>query len=166
MKRFVYLPALFFASAVGNWWCASHFGGVGVMLLSAAAVSALYGPVTAQSFAFMGGLYLDFMAPKLFGGHALAFTLAAYLAWHLRQRMDMEGAISQMILAALMTVFTGAVYSVLELFSAGKPDFGGFPAIIFSPMINGLLAPAWFFVFSRARGRLPRHIMGGGSGTL
>jgi len=145
---FIRLTFFYLICVVGHWWLGAHFSPGGVtpsLLLSAtAAVATLGGPIAAHAFAFMCGLYLDFVSPHLFGGHALVFTLLAYVIWFVKWRLDFPTPLPQMGLVFAATVFSGAVYGALELVFKGNFVWRGWAFSFFTPVANALISPVLF----------------------
>ncbi|MFA5162627.1 MAG: hypothetical protein WC421_10320 [Elusimicrobiales bacterium] len=148
---FIRLAALYVLCVAAQWWLGAHLspGGVtaNVLLDAAVAVAVLGGPVAAHGFAFMCGLYFDFMSPRMFGGHALAFTLMARAIWFVRWRLDFPTPPSQMALAAAASVFAAAFHSLLGIVFAGGFIWRGWAFSVFTPVANAVAAP---FVFALA----------------
>ena len=151
--RVIWLIVFYFAAALLHWWTAGHVSAHGagpdIMLLAALAVASFCGPVMSHCFAFFCGIFVDFMGVHLFGGYALGFVLAAHGVWFLRRRMDFSGAVSQMMLAYLLTLGVTFLYWLMGVVFIGVPVASGWLGMLVSPFINGLLAPLVFYAGGR-----------------
>ncbi len=141
--------ALFYIFCVTlHWWLGTHFAPAGitpsVLLAATVAVAVAAGPLAANAFGFMCGVYLDFTAPHLFGGYALAFTIGTYLIWFFKWRMDFSSPGSQMVLVFILTLLTGAIYGVVGMIFMSKFIWRGWAYTIFMPLANALIAPVLF----------------------
>jgi rod shape-determining protein MreD len=145
---FLRLVVFYLFCVTAHWWLGTHFAPAGItpsiLLAATVAVAVAAGPLAAHAFGFMCGVYLDFAAPHLFGGYALAFTIGTYLIWFFKWRMDFSNPASQMVLAFMLTILTGVIYGAAGMIFMNKFIWRGWAYTIFMPFANAVIAPVFF----------------------
>ena len=144
---------LFILSTVLHWTFTTVFGGAGlslnVMLVFACAVCAFMKPQYGYPTAFVCGLFLDFFGVKLFGSHALTFTLCACMVYGLEKRLDFDAPAPQMLGVFALSLFAVLFNMfVLKVF-AGFSSWTGFGPFVGGIVLNALLAPFVFWAVRR-----------------
>ena len=144
----------FFIATVLHWLFIAMFGSWGMslnfMLVFAVAVCAFVKPEYGYPSAFLCGLFLDFFGVKLFGHHALIFTLCAMIVYVLKNRLDFDSVISQMVcIAVLGTAAALSNLMLLKIF-AGFSAWSGFLPFVGGIVASTLISPIVFYVIHRA----------------
>ena len=154
MHTVIKLFFFFFLATVLHWVFMAMSGGWGLslnfMLVFAIAVCAFVKPEYGYPTAFLCGLFLDFFGVKLFGHHALIFTLCASGVYALENRLDFDSVVPQMVCvcffemaAALGNLFLLKVLVGFSAWSGLFPFVGGIA-------VSTLVSPAVFWVIHRA----------------
>lgn len=153
MMTLMKLFLLFIGSTVLHWAFTAVLGGLGlslnVMLVFACAICAHLKPQYGYPTAFVCGLFLDFFGVKLFGLHALTFTLCAITVYSLEKRLDFDAPVPQMISLWGLGLFAALFDVVLLKIFAGFSAWSGFGPFIAGITLNAVLAPAIFWVVRR-----------------
>lgn len=144
---------LFICATVLHWAFMAVLGGAGlslnVMLVFAAAVCAFLKPQYGYPAAFVCGLFLDFFGVKLFGNHALTFTLCACFVYSMEKRLDFDSLPPQVISVFALSLFAALFNLLLLKVFAGLSAWNGFWPLLGGVTLNALLAPAVFWAVRR-----------------
>ncbi len=130
-------------------WVGVSFMGIfkpDVMFLFAMALAITALPLEGYIFIFLSGLFLDFWGSSLFGGYALTFCLIAYAIYFLRDRMNFENIISQIVLIFVASVFAGIVYSFTSYVFSGIYISETFIEVFRKALFDCIFAPIIFFI--------------------
>lgn len=153
MTTVLKLFILFLCVTVLHWAFMALLGGLGVslnmMLVFAVAVCAYVKPEYGYPAAFVCGLFLDFFGVKLFGNHALAFTLCASVVYGLEKRLDFDGILPQIIVVLGLSLFAALFNMLLLKLFTGFSPWNGVGPLLGGITLNALLAPAVFWVVRR-----------------
>ena len=98
------------------------------------------------TFAFLSGLFLDFLGTSLFGSHALAFTLVMMLFYRVEDKIDFTDIIPQMILTAIFNIFQIFVFACISKVFTGIFVWQGWVDLLFGSVILGILMPLLFYI--------------------
>ena len=101
--------------------------------------------------AFVCGLFLDFFGTKLFGNNAFSFTVAACVIYALRERIDFDGILPQVVTVFLAGCAVGILNSILLAWFTASSQWPGFWSLlggavvgaVFAPFVFGLMHWAW-----------------------
>ncbi len=145
------LFALFVGGMVVQWWWTTHFALAGVapqvLLVLTVIIAAALGPVRGMFFGFGWGLFLDVMSAHLFGGNALALTVAAYGAGMVRRQLDVRDLAPQCMVVFFMTWAYFLLIGVLGAMFIKSFEWVGWPSFLADPFYNCLVAavayPFW-----------------------
>ena len=144
------LIVLFVIATVCHWGFATMFsyGGLHVnfMLVFAIAFCAFARLEIGYPVAFMCGLFLDFFGAKLFGNNAFSFTIVASVVYALRQRIDFNGAIPQILTVFLLTCAVGILNSLLLIRFTSSSMWPGTVSLVGGALVGALLSPIVFAV--------------------
>ncbi len=153
MNRVIKLFILFIVATVLHWAFMSLLGGVGVslnmMLVFSCAVCAYLKPQYGYPVAFVCGLFLDFFGVKLFGLHALTFTLCASAIYSLDTRLDFSAFVPQIITVFVLGLLAFLFNLLMLKVFAGFNAWSGFLPFMGGIILNAILAPAVFWVVQR-----------------
>lgn len=143
---------LFVFATVCHWALATLFSfcglSVNMMLVFAIAFCTVLPLEAGYPIAFLCGLFLDFFGSRLFGNNAFSFTLTACVIYALRERIDFDGYIPQMVTVFVSTLAVGIVNSVLLVWFTSSSQWAGFWSTLGGAVVGGLAAP---FVFGLVR---------------
>lgn len=146
-------PALLAGGMAAQWAWNTYFPVFGlapqVLLVLSVALASRADPPVGQSFAFFWGLFLDALAVRLFGANALALTLTAYGVGMARRQMDISNPLSQGMVALAVSYGYGLFMLLVGLIFQGQVFFGGWKSFWLIPILNGVIAPAAFFMTRR-----------------
>lgn len=149
MKTSLKLFLLFWLATVLHWGCMAALGrwgiGVNVMLVFAVAVCTYLKPQYGYPAAFVCGLFLDFFGVKLFGHHALTFTLCAMAVYSLEKRLDFDSPVPQVLAVVSLCLFSVLVNLFLLRVFAGVSAWGGFWAFVGALLLEAAWAPLVFW---------------------
>ena len=149
--------ALFFAAALLQWWWSTHFSFWGlspqILLALTAVIASRRGPDRGMGYGFAWGLFLDVLRPELFGGNAFCLMLVGYASGTVRRQIDVDDFVSQGVVVALMTWGYFLCYGLLGVIFSQGFLWPGWPAFLFDPFYNCLLAPLAGLTCSRLGGR-------------
>ena len=101
------------------------------------------------TFAFLSGLFLDFLGTSLFGSQALAFTLVMMLFYRVEDKIDFTDVIPQMILTGIFNVLLVFIFAVISKIFTGVFVWQGWGNLIFGSLILGLVMPFLFYLTDR-----------------
>lgn len=150
MKNFFKLFILYLILILLNWWILKHLSFYGfvpnLMLVTTLVVAVLCKDITGYIFGFFCGLFIDFMGSYLFGGYGLCFTLSVYLIIVLRNRLDFDSLITQILVVLGLTLFVKIFYGFLGFVFIGKFVFANPRYFIITACLNGLISPFIFAV--------------------
>lgn len=142
------LMFLFVLATVCHWGLATLFSfyglSVNMMLVFAIAFCVAVPLEIGYPLAFLCGLFLDFFGTKLFGNNAFSFTVTACIIYALRERIDFDGYLSQMVTVFLCTLAVGILNSILLIWFTSSSQWPGFWSLLGGAVVGSLLAP---FVF-------------------
>ncbi|MBI4655157.1 MAG: rod shape-determining protein MreD [Elusimicrobia bacterium] len=140
---------VYFAAVVVYWWFSLNFTVFGitpnVVFACVLSIAVIATPVTALTFGFFWGIYMDLMGTSaLFGGWALIYTLMVYIIYLIKKQFDMTGAFSQILLSVVLSEISLVCYQILSLILS-KINPLSLKIFLIEPVLNALLMP---FVFS------------------
>lgn len=142
----VRLLFLFFAAMAVHWWWTTHFALWGLspqlLLVLTVAVAARQGPVRAMLVGFGWGLFLDVLAPRLFGANALALTLVGYGTGAARRQIDVAGVGAQCAVVFFMTWAYFLLSGLVGAVFARHFLWVGWGTFLLDPFYNALAAAA------------------------
>ena len=148
------LCLFFLVATVLHWAFMAISGGWGLslnfMLVFAMAVCAFVKPEYGYPTAFLCGLFLDFFGVKLFGHHALIFTLCATVVYALENRLNFDSVIPQMVCIFVLETAAALANLVLLSMLAGFSAWNGFFPFVGGIGVSTLVAPAVFWAVRRA----------------
>lgn len=101
------------------------------------------------TFAFLSGLFLDFLGTSLFGSQALAFTLVMMLFYRVEDKIDFTDIIPQMILTGIFNVLLVFTFAILSKIFTGVFVWQGWLDLIFGSVALGVLMPFLFYITDR-----------------
>ena len=101
------------------------------------------------TFAFLSGLFLDFLGTSLFGSQALAFILTMMLFYRVEDKIDFTDIIPQMILTGLFNILLIFIFAILSKIFTGVFVWQGFADLILGSVILGILMPLLFYITDR-----------------
>lgn len=130
-------------------WVGVSFMGIfrpDVMFIFAMALAVCALPLEGYIFIFLSGLFLDFWGSSLFGGYALTFCLIAYAIYFLRDRMNFENIISQVVLIFVASLFAGFAYSMTSYIFSGIYISETFVEMFRKALFDCIFAPIIFFI--------------------
>ncbi|MBR4683088.1 MAG: rod shape-determining protein MreD [Elusimicrobiaceae bacterium] len=146
------LVFLFIFATVCHWGLATLFSfygmSVNMMLVFAIAFCTVLPLEAGYPLVFLCGLFLDFFGTKLFGNNAFSFTVIACIIYALRERIDFERYLPQMVTVFLCTLIVGIINSILLIWFTSSSQWPGVLSLLGGAIIDGLFAP---FVFGLAR---------------
>ena len=93
------------------------------------------------TFAFLSGLFLDFLGTSLFGSQALAFTFVMMLFYRVEDKIDFTDIIPQMILTGIFNVLLVFIFAILSKIFTGVFVWPGWTELVFGSLILGVLMP-------------------------
>jgi len=151
MLNIIKLFILFILMNVLHWISVSFLGflNLDLMFVFVMAVAVFSIPVEGYGFIFLSGLFLDFWGSDLFGGYALSFCILAYLVYFLRERIDFENILAQVILVFVFSMFSDVLYGTISYIFSGIYISIGFVSLISKAFFNSLFAPLIFFGVSK-----------------
>ncbi|MCG2724739.1 MAG: rod shape-determining protein MreD [Elusimicrobia bacterium] len=117
-----------------------------ILFTAAISLAILLKPVTALSFCFFWGLYIDIMGINAFGAYALIYTLMCYAVHISKKHFDFDMPIPQIILVFVLSVLTFLFYQLLSVIFANINPLR-LKVLFIDPIINALLMPFVFAVF-------------------
>ncbi len=157
MWSFAKLVFLFVLATIFHWAFASVFSfwdlNVNMMLAFTVAFCAMLKPAFGYPVAFFCGLFLDFFGTKLFGNNAFTFTLAACVVYGLAERFDFEGVLPQLVTVLCLTLFVGALNSLLLLWFTASIMWPGVWSWLGGAVVTAFFAPAIFWLVRRLLGK-------------
>ena len=132
------------------WWFGNNFSLFSIVpniLLMAAIASAIIArPLTALSFCFFWGLYMDVLGSDAFGAYALVYTLMGYAIHVMKKHFDFDSLAPQVILSFSLSILTFLFYQALSvIFSNISPM--QWRVLLIDPFITALLMPVIFIIF-------------------
>lgn len=146
------LMLLFIFATVCHWGLATLFSfygmNVNMMLVFAIAFCTVVPLEAGYPLAFLCGLFLDFFGTKLFGNNAFSFTATACIIYALRERIDFDGYLPQIVTVFLCTFAVGIINSILLIWFTSSSQWPGFWSLLGGAVVGSLLAP---FVFGLVR---------------
>lgn len=155
MRKFIILTFIFFISSIIHWALASAFVsfniGVSFMFAAACSVCMMFPKWSGYTFAFFGGLFLDFFGVNMFGGYALTFTVCAAIIYLVKMKMDLELVLSQSVLIFILSIFSTLFYNFVGIVFLKGTAWHGFESLFLGSLINALVAPFVFYVLLVAR---------------
>lgn len=141
---------LLLAAGVIQWLWAANLSFLGpppqLMLVLTVAASIVFGSVWGQSLGFLGGLWLDVLGARMFGGTALSLCWIGYGAGLLRRQMDVSNIASQLAVVFAASLAHGLVMRTLGFFFMRHWGETGFFAFMGGAVLNALAAPLAFAV--------------------
>ena len=144
----------FLLATVLHWALMAVSGGWGMslnfMLVFAIAVCAFVKPEYGYPTAFLCGLFLDFFGVKLFGHHALIFTLCATLVYALESRLDFDSVVPQMVCVCILETFAALANLLLLKLFAGFSAWSGLFPFVGGIVVSTLVAPGVFWAVRHA----------------
>ncbi|WP_424245312.1 rod shape-determining protein MreD [Elusimicrobium posterum] len=150
MRNFILLVILFFASSVAHWGLASLFAsfniGVSFMFTVSMMVAMIYPKWSGYTFAFFGGLFLDFFGVNMFGAYALTFTLCVGIIYFLKRKMDFEVVLPQVVLIFLLSIASILIYNLAGIVFLKGIAWHGFKSLFLGSLINAVVSPPVFYV--------------------
>ncbi len=139
---------LFVLATVCHWALATLFSFYGInvnmMLVFAIAFCAVLPLEAGYPLAFLCGLFLDFFGTKLFGNNAFSFTVTACFIYALRERIDFDGYLPQIVTVFLCTGAVGIMNSILLIWFTSSSQWPGFWSVLGGAVVGGISAPAVF----------------------
>ena len=94
MLRFLNIIFIFIIATIFYWLGLIIFApldlSVNIMFAFSIIIAVLLPQRYGYTFAFLSGLFLDFLGTSLFGSHALAFTLLMVLFYNVRDKIDFK----------------------------------------------------------------------------
>ena len=142
------LMLLFVFATVCHWALATLFSfyglNVNMMLVFAIAFCAAVPLEAGYPLAFLCGLFLDFFGTKLFGNNAFSFTIIACIIYTLRERIDFDGYLPQIVTVFLCTLALTIINSILLVWFTSSSQWPGFWSVLGGAVIGSLLAPIAF----------------------
>jgi len=151
--RYLRLGALFLAGIACQWILSSHpflsRSTPQALLILTVALGASAGPVLGETFGFLFGLYLDAMAPDLFGMNALLLTATGYAIGAVQRQIEISSPLPQGLLVAAVSWIYMAAAALVGLVFKGQAFWLGWAALFCAPALNGLLAPLGFSLVRR-----------------
>ena len=146
--KFFKLVALFLFATVMHWSFATLFSFCGIsvnmMLVFAVAFCTVLPLEVGYPVAFFCGLFLDFFGTKLFGNNAFSFTVVACFMYALRERIDFEGILPQVVTVFSAGCAVGILNSILLAWFTASSQWPGFWSLLGGAAVGALFAP---FVF-------------------
>ena len=153
------LLGLLFGAMFAQWFCSTYLSvaetGPQLLLLLTVAVAAVAGPVAGQCFGFLWGLFLDFLSSHVFGANAMVLVFTAYFVGRLRRQMDVTGAASQAILAAVLAPAHHLAVGLLGMVFEHAFLWVGWKQLLAAPIYAAILAPLAFRAAERNVGGRP-----------
>ncbi|MGB2580009.1 rod shape-determining protein MreD [Elusimicrobium simillimum] len=149
MKSALQLIVIFILCTVIHWAFAA-FGSsfnisINFMLTVCVIVCARYNKWAGYTFAFFGGMFLDFFGVNMFGAYALTFTLCAGIVYLVKKLLDFESVLPQMVLIFCITIISVLLYNFTGLIFSKGTAWHGFQSLVFGAVSNSIIA---LFVFS------------------
>ena len=142
------LVFLFILATVCHWALATLFSFYGIsvnmMLVFAIAFCTILPLEAGYPLVFLCGLFLDFFGTKLFGNNAFSFTVIACFIYALRERIDFERYLPQIVTVFLCTLMVGIINSILLIWFTSSSQWPGTWSLLGGALVGGLFAP---FVF-------------------
>jgi len=147
---------LFVLGTVCHWAFATFFSfcglSVNMMLVFAIAVCTVVPLEAGYLVAFFSGLFLDFFGARLFGNNAFLFTLAACAVYALRERIDFEAVVPQMVTVFLLTCTVGISNSLLVAWFTSFSQWPGLWSLLGGAVVGTFFAPFVFWLVRRVWG--------------
>ena len=144
------LIMLFLLATVCHWGLATLFSfcglNVNMMLVFAIAFCAVVPLEAGYPLAFLCGLFLDFFGTKLFGNNAFTFTVAACVLYALRERLDFDGLLPQVVTVFLCTCVVGVLNSILLVWFTSASQWPGFWSLLGGAAVGAFFAPIVFWL--------------------
>lgn len=148
--KYLQTPILFVMAAVAQWWVSSHGRVFGlapqVLLVLTVGLAARRGPVTAMTFGFFWGLFLDLFSANLFGANALVLTLIGYGTGSVRRQIDVTGLAPQCIIVVLASFLYFLALGLIGLIFQRTFIWLGWSAFLFTPLYNSIAACILYFM--------------------
>ena len=144
------LAVLFVLATVCHWGLATMFSYVGLninfMLVFAIAFCTVARLEVGYPVAFLCGLFLDFFGAKLFGNNAFSFTVVACAVYALKERIDFEGVLPQVVTVFVLTCAVGIINSLLLIWFTASSMWPGTLHLLGSALVGAVLSPVVFAV--------------------
>lgn len=144
------LAVLFVLATVCHWGLATMFSYIGLnlnfMLVFAIAFCTVARLEVGYPVAFLCGLFLDFFGAKLFGNNAFSFTVAACAVYALKERIDFEGLLPQMVTVFVLTCVVSIINCLLLIWFTASSMWPGTLNLLLSAFVGAVLAPIVFAV--------------------
>ncbi len=148
---------VFIIVSVAYWLFSNHFSFFHIapnMLFTAAiSLAILLKPVTALSFCFFWGLYMDMMGINAFGAYALIYTLMCYAVHISKKRFDFDMPIPQIVLVFILSVLVFLFHQMLSLIFTDVNPLR-LKVLFVEPLVNSLLMPFVFAIFHYLKRKL------------
>ncbi len=150
MLRLLNTLFVFIVATIFYWLGLLMFSPLGISVNIMFAFSLIVAVILPQrygyTFAFLSGLFLDFLGTSLFGSHALAFTLVMMLFYRVEDKIDFTDIIPQMILTAIFNIFQIFVFACISKVFTGIFVWQGWVDLLFGSVILGILMPLLFYI--------------------
>ena len=150
MLRLLNTLFVFIVATIFYWLGLLVFSPLGISVNIMFAFSLIVAVILPQrygyTFAFLSGLFLDFLGTSLFGSHALAFTLVMMLFYRVEDKIDFTDIIPQMILTSIFNIFQIFVFACISKVFTGIFVWQGWVDLLFGSVILGILMPLLFYI--------------------
>jgi len=145
---------LFMLATVCHWAVATLFSFCGIsvnmMLVFALAFCTVFRQEFGYPAVFLCGLFLDFFGTKLFGNNAFSFTLAAFMVYLLRERLDFDGIFTPFITTLFLTLLVGLLNPLLIQWFTQSAQWPSVIGLLGGALAGALLAPLVFWSVRRS----------------
>ena len=156
MKLFGNIFVFIFVGMV-YWLFANNFSFLSIapniLFTSAVSLAILLSPITALTFCFFWGLYVDMMGVHAFGAYALIYTLICYAVHISKKRFDFDMPIPQIILVFGLSVLAFLCHQLLSLIFTDINPLQ-LKSLFIESVVNALLIPFVFAIFYYLRRKL------------
>jgi rod shape-determining protein MreD len=146
---------IFLVSTVLHWVLAAAGANFNVninfMLVVSIAACSFFDKWRGYTFAFLGGIFLDFFGVGMFGVYSFTFVLCAGCVYFVRNNLDFESDPLQICLVFLLTLAGMLIYYITGIVFLKGNAWHGFQYLFLSAVVNSLIAPAVFYIFKILR---------------
>ena len=153
MLRFLNIIFIFIIATIFYWLGLIIFApldlSVNIMFAFSIIIAVLLPQRYGYTFAFLSGLFLDFLGTSLFGSHALAFTLLMVLFYNVRDKIDFKECIPQMVITGMLNILFILVFGLLSKIFTGVFVWQGWKDLIFGSIILGLIMPIFYNITAK-----------------
>ncbi len=153
MLRFLNVFLIFIAATIFYWLGLIFFAPLGlsinIMFAFSIIIAVMLPPRYGYTFAFLSGLFLDFLGTSLFGSHALAYTLIMILFYRIKDNFEFKENIPQMAITSVLNFFLILVFGLISKIFTGIFFWQGWKDLILGSIILGLIMPLFYAIVNK-----------------